>query len=468
MLAVGLAVGVYLVRRFKGIDILSFLVASREVGVLLGMVTIGISWASAPAFLISSQQAYINGIPGLAWFILPNAGSLLIVAYLGNRMKKVFGTGYTLAQFMGRRVHSSVEGFYCAETIIHQTYGLLLTLTGSTLILQAVTELPRNILVLFMGVTILSWSMLRGFRSALVADVIKFFWVLVGFVLVWLTISHNGGLATLANGLGGVSGQKTNIFDLGVFLSFGFAWTMSLIPAAPADEVQWQRVFSLRRDLWKSYLGGFAIFSLLVFVFGLLGFEAAALHPEVKDPQLAGFTVMTQTFPWVTGMFGFLILFALLASGSGQLNAFSSVWSVNVYGLWRRWMQAPKSSGADLLRVSRKSMLGIMVLALVIVLFFEIPLVKLVFFIGVVRSAYLVPTWLALKEDFRLNTWLTNLGISLAVITGVVLFAYSQMTGDTTILVIGTAMPLLITLLVCWLGSCVFPGKAVNWKEVHP
>src|SRR5947207_4837744 len=77
-----------------------FLVASRNVGWILGGFSIAASWIWAPALFVSVQMAYLKGLPGIFWFTLPNILSLTIFAVLAPRIRSRLPEGYTLPEYV--------------------------------------------------------------------------------------------------------------------------------------------------------------------------------------------------------------------------------------------------------------------------------------------------------------------------------------------------------------------------------
>src|SRR3989344_8015286 len=232
---------------------LSFLVSERSVGLLLGTVTTAVSWVWAPAFFVSSQKAYEQGIPGLFWFTFPNAGAVIIFAFLADRMRKIFDKGYTLPEFMGRRFGKRMEILYSFSIFIVQSYSIILNLTAALLMLNLVTGMAKGTLIIILGLMMISLSLIKGIRSSLIQDAIKATLIaVVGVIIVPWTIAAGGGFSMIQNGLGGIKGTFTNLFDPMVAWTFGVPFSISLLSAVVIDQQQWQRAFSIKKSVVKS------------------------------------------------------------------------------------------------------------------------------------------------------------------------------------------------------------------------
>lgn len=60
----------------------SFYVGNRNMGTISSAMSIAATWIWAPALFTSAEKAYLNGVPGLFWFLVPNILCLLITKYL--------------------------------------------------------------------------------------------------------------------------------------------------------------------------------------------------------------------------------------------------------------------------------------------------------------------------------------------------------------------------------------------------
>lgn len=444
---------ILLIRLFfrNKITISVFLVSERSVGWIVGAVTVAIAWVWAPALLVSSQKAFEQGIPGLFWFTLPNAGALILFAFLAARMRKIFDKGFTLPEYMGKRFDRRMEILYSVSIFIAQCYALIINLTGALLVLNLVTNIPKETLIIILGLMMLSLSLLKGIRSSIVEDSIKIIMIGVVAVLIcpWV-INSSGGLASITGGLGGSKGVFTNLFDPVVAWTFGVPITISLLSGIVIDQQQWQRAFSIKSDMVKkSFLWGGLIFALVPITLGLLGFIAAnpAMEIRVSQNQLAGFSVVAQSLPTI-GVIAFMamILIGLIAAGSSALAAISSIGAINIYKMFH-------SDAGDkmLVKVSRISMILLLIIAMSIALIPNIQLLYLVLIIGVFRAALFFPTIFSLFWS-KLSGNIVFWGIILGMITGIPLFVYGSITKNPTISSVGSLVPIIITLIASGLS----------------
>ena len=94
----------------------SFHVADRKLGLIQSAMSIAATWIWAPALFTSAEKAYVNGTPGLFWFLVPNILCLLLFIPFGRKIREQMPQGITLSGYMADKYHSrSVHGVYLFE-----------------------------------------------------------------------------------------------------------------------------------------------------------------------------------------------------------------------------------------------------------------------------------------------------------------------------------------------------------------
>ena len=448
----------------KKTNSLSFLVSERSVGLLLGSITVAIAWVWAPALFVSSQKAYEQGLPGLFWFTLPNAGGLILFSFLASRMRTIFSQGFTLPEYMSLRFGKRMGLLYSFAIFVVQSYAVIINLTAALLMLNLVTGIQKQTLILILGIMMLTLSLLKGIRSSIVADTIKAVLIsVVALIIVPSALSASGGISSLIGGLGGSKGTFTNIFDPSVAWTFGVPITISLLSGIVIDQQQWQRAFSLKKAVvGRSFLFGGLIFAIVPITLGLLGYISA--NPQngisVTQNQLAGFSAILTLLPKISVLaFTVMVLAGLVAAGSSALAAVSSIGATDIYKKLN-----PKASDRALVTASRVSMVILILVGMTIALIPNIQILYLVLIVGVFRAALFIPTILSLFW-VKLSTQYTFWGIILGMSIGVPLFIYGSIVKNATISSFGSLIPIVITLIACIIGR-MSTSKSFDFKSL--
>ena len=84
----------------------SFHVADRRIGAPAAAMSIAATWIWAPSLFTSSEVAYISGIPGFFWFLVPNVLCLIFFIPFAKRIRRQCPEGITLTGYMTEKYRS--------------------------------------------------------------------------------------------------------------------------------------------------------------------------------------------------------------------------------------------------------------------------------------------------------------------------------------------------------------------------
>jgi len=241
---------VYFLTKRKETTSERFLVADRQVSWLRGAFSIAVSWIWAPAVFIVSLQAYTQGIAGAFWFIVPNILTFFVFAPVAIRLRRLMPEGYTLPEFILER-YGQDKKTHLAFLVVFFGYQLgaiiINALAGGTL-LHILTGMNFSVAVLSLSLIALIYSLISGLEASVLTDVIQMLMiVIVGFILVPWVIFEAGGLSAVTGGLGGITGEFSNVFNPMVAYAFGIATTFGLISGPIGDQMFFQRGFAVKQ-----------------------------------------------------------------------------------------------------------------------------------------------------------------------------------------------------------------------------
>ena len=445
------AVVLLISRKSKSAD--HFLVGNRQFGLFTGAFTTAAAWLWAPALFVSSQTAYTKGLPGVFWFIVPNVLALVVFAFYAKKVRGVMEQGYTLPEYIKHRLGPKNQIIYYIVMLLYAIYAIMVQLTGSLLLLNFATDLPKPLLVAIIAVVFFSVASFRGIRSTVVADILKIAVMLFMVIIIApAVIANSGGFTTIAGGIGGAKGTFTDLFDGSVAWTFGVPTAVSLLCGCIIEQQEWQRAFSIKKDnVKKSFLLGSVIFLVVPVMLSVLGFIAS--NPEVgisvENPQLSGIAVVAKYFPQIgVAIFIVMLLFALAAAGSSALCAISSIVTVDIYKQY--FNKSPNEK--QTLTTGRIAMLVILAIGAGVTLIPDISILYLMLLSGAFKAALFAPTLLALfwnKTSSKATFWSMIVGL----LTGIPLFIYGSIVGNPNISSIGSLTPIVLGFIICYLGS---------------
>jgi len=92
-----------------------FLVANRRIKRWPLALSITATWIWAPALFVSAQKAYQQGLTGLFWFTVPNAGCLILFGLFIPQIQKRIPKGYTLSGYIKDRFSDRANSVFLVE-----------------------------------------------------------------------------------------------------------------------------------------------------------------------------------------------------------------------------------------------------------------------------------------------------------------------------------------------------------------
>lgn len=428
----------------------SFLVADRNIGWLVGSFSIAASWIWAPALFISSQKAFEAGLAGAFWFTVPNILTLIIFGFLAVRIRSLLPNGYSLPQFIARRFDARTHIVYIVLFMGLQVCCGAVQLLAGAAVLNILTGIPTTHATIGIAIIFLSYSLMRGMKASIKTDYLQMCLILFTcLVIVPLVLFWYDGWSMLKIGLGGKSGNFGSIFNASEAYSFGILVTISLLAGPIGDQQHWQRAFSIRKkDLRKSYFVSGFIFGVVPVLLSLLGFVAAGMVRSnllvVDQAQMCSVALVANVLPtYMVMLFVFMLLSGLASTGDSVLCAASSLFAVDIY---QRYMNDDPSS-AEIVRVSRFTMIIVTLLSILIALIPGMKIMYLFLFYGTLRACDMVPTVLSLYKRY-LGKNSIFYGVISAAVVGLPLYSYGKLAGKIDIQVMSIILVIMLSAIV--------------------
>lgn len=450
-----------------------FLVAWRDVPWYLAAPSIAASWIWAPALFVSVQKTYQLGLPGIFWFTAPNIFALVVFAWLGPKIRAMIPGGYTLPDWIRYRLGSErVHKVYLVPFIWYQIMAVCVQLFVGGLMLNYLTGIPLNLLMILLLVICLIYSLISGLRASVVTDFVQMVFIIAGVLIIPLWAATKVGWSGVAAGLGGLAGN-TNIFDPKVAFSFGIVTSIGLIAGSISDQMFWQRVFAIRRNqIVKSYTVAGIMFGIVPILLSVLGFIAAnpgigiAMPTGVGLPMIGIEVVFTLLPLWATVFFVVMLLSGLMSTLDSAMCAASSLYAIDMANLTsqERAVLAKERSGTILTReeaqvkeqLDRKTvanarigMYAISIIGLVVAFIVQhlFSLDRLWWIFNGVASCFVVPTVLSLYYP-RLSAKGVIAGICCSLV-GMLVFIYGNWVQNDSITVWSAIFIIGVSLICC-------------------
>ncbi len=411
-----------------------FLVGNRSMGTIQSAMSIAATWIWAPALFVSAEKAYINGVVGLFWFLVPNILCLLIFIPHALKIREQLPKGYTLAGYMENKYSKGVGKVYTFQLVALTFLSTAVQLLAGGKILSSVAGLPFGTTTIILGIIALSYSFIGGIKASIITDSIQMIFILIACFIFVPWVLNVEGIETLKLGLGGVSGQYTNLFDengINVFINFGLASAIGLIAGPFGDQTFWQRTFSIKESkIKKSFLLGTFIFALVPLSMSVLGFVSAGKNYVAVDSGIVNLELITNILPsWTVYPFIFMLISGLLSTIDSNLCAISSLVFDNT----------KDNKNVNSIELGKISMIVLMISGVFIANIQGLTITHLFLLYGTLRSSTLITTVMTLN-GVKLHPKGVLMGIIIALLVGLPIFTYGSINGLNTVKLVGSLL----------------------------
>ncbi|MCU0505459.1 MAG: hypothetical protein MUE82_06740 [Chloroflexi bacterium] len=416
-----------------------FLVAHRKVAFAAAGLAIASNWVWAPSLFVSAQQAYQNGLWGLAWFTIPNVACLLLFAMFASLIREKVPDGYTLPAYMRTRHGVTVQREYLTQMGLLALGSFAVQLLAGGVFIAQVTGLAFFPLTVAMAVFALSYSLVGGLKASLASDWLQMLIILaVAAVLVPWVIIESGGISTVVAGFGGTSGKDPWL----IALSFGIPTTIGLLSGPFGDQSFWQRTWATQAGKVKAaFIVAAAAFAVVPLTLGQLGFVAAGAGIPIESAQTVNVETVQFYLPdWALIPMAIMVLAGLVSTLDSMAVAFGSL--------------AGHDGSPDPERAVHRARLGMVALAIGGILVANVPgmtIVGLFIIYGTIRASTFWPTIFTLRSD-RVQARYVAWGIGLAIVIGLPVSAYGNLRGEWPFILTASLLVWALSGGLTWLG----------------
>lgn len=398
-------------------DIEGYCVSDRQMPTVQSAMGIAASWVWAPSLLVASERAYVTGVAGLFWFLVPNVLTLLIFIPFAKKTRNEMPKGITLSGYMKEKYNSNgVKNVYLLELTSLAVCSTAVQMLAGGKLLSMLTGLPFLAITIILAVIVFSYANFSGIKSSVFAETIQLL-IIITIVIVFACSSlKEAGAHSLVKGLSGITGEFGSVFSTKgaeVFFSFGLSSAIGLLAGPFGDQCFWQRAFAIKeKSIGKAFALGALFFALVPLSMGIIGFVAAGTGFIAEDKSIVNFEYLMSAFPkWVVIPFLIMFLSGLLARLDSNLSAISSL-TTDIF---------KKSS----IKISKLSMVMLLMAGIIISNIPGLTVTHLFLFYGTIRATTLLPTVLTLKGIKLTSNGMIS-GILTALIIGLPIFAYGN------------------------------------------
>ena len=281
-----------------------FLIAERKLSCWNLIATICASFLGGGVLIAFTAYVYQFGLSAI-WFFTGISTGLLIFLFFYKRLKTLSDEKkfYTLSDYFYLKYGKGV-GLLSAVIIFTWAFCLILMqfIAGGR-VLATISGFSYPISVLIMGIVVLIYLVLGGFRAVVKTDIFQYLIVLfLGFVII-LPLRRNLQLLP----------EQINLTSMGLTQSIAFLFIGAFNIVVSAD--LWQRIYAAKdkRHAKIGIIGSAVLIIIVGFILSIIGFAAKNNFPDIVPDEALVWGISKLLPAGLLGL-GLVVLFAVIMS----------------------------------------------------------------------------------------------------------------------------------------------------------
>jgi len=315
-------IGIFYSRKYRGYS--NYLAAGRKTGTLSLTTSLVASALGAWILFGPSSAATWGGIGSVIGYSFGTAFPMIVLIYLGKKIRKDFPTGITFTQFIFHKIGKSLFKFIILLSIFYMFIFLCAEITAVAMLINYISGAPLWITAALVLVTTLIYTLYGGLRASILTDNFQFL-----IIIILLFFCVNSILGSDFISYKNITHGSSNLFSSKYIPNYTAGITFFIAVAATNlfHQGNWQRVFAAKNYdvLNKSLKLSFLIIIPIVFFMGLVGIIAVSVNSKV-NPDLAFFSILLKDKSELLCMAIIVLAISLTVSTIDTLvNAISSL-----------------------------------------------------------------------------------------------------------------------------------------------
>ena len=282
--------GLYHSKKYQGLN--NYLTANRNIGSISLTTSLTASALGAWVLFGPASAATWGGIGSIIGYSLGTAFPMIILIFLGKKIRKNFPKGSTLIEFLRKRFRKSLFKLILLMTIFYMFVFLCAEVTAVSILINYIsgTELWITALIILVGT--LTYTLYGGLRASIFTDNIQMVVIIaLFFISVFYLTSFTGDKFSFSL----IKEKNPQLLSSNYIPNYTAGLTFFIAVAATNlfHQGNWQRVYAAKNNeiLVKSLIIAFIVIIPIVFFMGFSGLVAVSLDPSVT-PDLGYFSLL--------------------------------------------------------------------------------------------------------------------------------------------------------------------------------
>ena len=320
--------GLYHSKKFQGIN--NYLTANRNIG-LFSLTTSLVASALGAWILFGPASASTwGGLGAVIGYSLGTAFPMILLIYLGKKIRNEFPQGSSLIEFMRKKFGKSLFKLILLMTIFYMFIFLCAEVTAVAVLINYISGTELWITALIVLLATLSYTLYGGLRASIFTDNIQM--IVIGILLivsVSYIISFTGNEFSFAF----IEEKNPQLLSSSYIPSYTAGLTFFIAVAATNlfHQGNWQRVYAAKdyQTLRKSLIISFFIIIPIVFFMGFAGMVSFSIDSGNR-PDLGFFSLLLKEQSELLSLLVVTLGLALTISTVDTLvNAISSLFVID-------------------------------------------------------------------------------------------------------------------------------------------
>ena len=282
--------GIFYSKKFQ--DLNNYLTANRSVG--LFSLTTSLTASALGAWILFGpvSASTWGGIGSIIGYSLGTAFPMLLLIFLGKKIRKEFPQGSTLIEFLRKKFGKSLFKLILLMMIFYMFIFLCAEVTAISVLINYISGTPLWLTALIVLLTTLTYTLYGGLRASLFTDNIQMIFILILLIVSFFIIK---GFTLDQFSFGFVKVRNPHLISASYIPGYtaGFTFFIAVAATNLFHQGNWQRVYAAKNfiTLKRSLIVSFFIIIPIVFYMGFIGMVAFSIDPNIR-PDLGFFSLL--------------------------------------------------------------------------------------------------------------------------------------------------------------------------------
>ncbi len=282
--------GIFYSKKFQ--DLNNYLTANRSVG--LFSLTTSLTASALGAWILFGpvSASTWGGIGSIIGYSLGTAFPMLLLIFLGKKIRKEFPNGSTLVEFLRKKFGKSLFKLILLMMIFYMFIFLCAEVTAISVLINYISGTPLWLTALIVLLTTLTYTLYGGLRASLFTDNIQMIFILILLIVSFFIIK---GFTLGQFSFGFIKVRNPHLISASYIPGYtaGFTFFIAVAATNLFHQGNWQRVYAAKNfiTLKRSLIVSFFIIIPIVFYMGFIGMVAFSIDPNIR-PDLGFFSLL--------------------------------------------------------------------------------------------------------------------------------------------------------------------------------